>query len=73
MLLGSWGDCMSSAAGQFSPLVEDKDDDAAATIDKGETQKYLSFIKQAVKTGASNAVSTALGVVSQIPASLLNE
>jgi hypothetical protein len=35
---------MSSAAGQFSPLVEDRDDDAAATIDKGETQKYLSFI-----------------------------
>src|ERR1700722_4832652 len=58
-----WGDCMSSAAGQFSPLVEDRDDDAAVTIDKGETQKYLSFIKQAFKTGASNAVSTALGAL----------
>ena len=54
---------MSSAAGQFSPLVEDRDDDAAVTIDKGKTQKYLSFIKQAFKTGASNAVSTALGAL----------
>jgi hypothetical protein len=51
---------MSSAGGQFSPLVEDRDADASVTIDKGETQKYLSLIKQTFKTGARQMRSAPL-------------